>query len=57
VIVGDEDIVEPMDRVQSKVVSFLQENGVQVTTVAANGAKHLLPLEAPEIIAREIRKF
>ncbi|KAJ5197888.1 Alpha/Beta hydrolase protein [Penicillium cinerascens] len=26
VVVGNEDVVEPMDRVQSKVVSFLREN-------------------------------
>ena len=57
VVVGDQDIVEPMDRVQSKVVSFLQENGCEVSMAVAKNAKHLLPLEAPEIIAQEIRRF
>lgn len=57
VVVGDEDIVEPMDRVQSKVVPFLRENGFEVSTAVAKNAKHLLPLEAPEIIAQEIRRF
>ncbi|KAJ5119054.1 alpha/beta fold family hydrolase [Penicillium atrosanguineum] len=57
VIVGEEDVVEPMDRVQSEVVSFLENTGIHVTTTVAKGAKHLLPLEAPEIIAQEIRLF
>lgn len=57
VIVGEEDVVEPYDRVQSEVVSFLENNGIHVTTTVAMGAKHLLPLEAPGIIAQEIRRF
>ncbi|KAJ6112101.1 Alpha/Beta hydrolase protein [Penicillium sp. IBT 18751x] len=57
VIVGEEDVVEPMDRVQSEVVSFLENQGIHVTTTVAKGAKHLLPLEAPELIAQEIRLF
>lgn len=57
VVVGDEDIVEPTDRVQSKVVSFLRENGFEVSMAVAKNAKHLLPLEAPELIAQEIRRF
>jgi pimeloyl-ACP methyl ester carboxylesterase len=57
VIVGNEDVVEPLDRVESKVISFLQENGLGVVTTVAKGVKHLLPLEAPEIIAEEIRRF
>ena len=57
VIVDEEDIVERIDRVQSEVVSFLENEGIHVITTVARGAKHLLPLEAPEIIAQEIRFF
>ncbi|KAJ5668432.1 uncharacterized protein N7477_007002 [Penicillium maclennaniae] len=56
VIMGEEDVV-PMDRVQSEVVSFLENQGIHVTTTVAKGVKHLLPLEAPELIAQEVRLF
>jgi pimeloyl-ACP methyl ester carboxylesterase len=54
ILVGDLDIVEPRQRVESEVVEALRIRGLQSTLTVVPGVKHLMPLEAPEPIARVI---
>ncbi|KAI9037911.1 alpha/beta fold hydrolase [Aspergillus affinis] len=57
VLVGERDIVEPKERVLVQVIGFLQENGVNTDLKIVNGVKHLIPLEDPEAIQKEIVLF
>jgi pimeloyl-ACP methyl ester carboxylesterase len=57
VLVGSQDVVEPKERVETEVVGFLKANGFKVSMEIVMDAKHLIPLEAPEVIYREIQRF
>jgi pimeloyl-ACP methyl ester carboxylesterase len=57
VLVGELDVVEPRERVETEVVSFLTGNGADVKLMTLEGAKHLIPLEDPKSIYQEISRF
>lgn len=57
VLTGELDVVEPRERVQTQVCRFLEDAGVQVSFRVVSGARHLIPLEAPEAIIDEISHF
>ncbi|KAJ5594105.1 Alpha/Beta hydrolase protein [Penicillium hispanicum] len=57
VLVGEFDVVEPKEKVESQVVQFLAENGVDVSLKTVEGVKHLLPLEDPAAIYQEVCQF
>ncbi|EAW11686.1 alpha/beta fold hydrolase [Aspergillus clavatus NRRL 1] len=57
ILVGDGDVVEPRERVDKEVRQFLADTGVQVSLRTVPGVRHLLPLECPEMIYKEIRLF
>lgn len=57
IIVGELDIVEPKERVEAEVVSFLVNNKVEVTLKTVKGARHLIPLENAASIYDEVCKF
>jgi pimeloyl-ACP methyl ester carboxylesterase len=57
VLVGSQDVVEPKERVETEVVEFLKASGVEVSMEIVMDAKHLIPLEEPEVLYREIRRF
>lgn len=55
VIYGENDPVEPKERVMGEVVPFLEKCGVDIISVSgAETAKHLIPLESPKVIYDEI---
>ncbi|KAJ5184016.1 alpha/beta hydrolase [Penicillium capsulatum] len=56
IIIGADDIVEPKHKVESEVISFLEEKHFPFSTRVVANTKHLLPLEAPDVIADEIRQ-
>lgn len=53
VIGGEKDIVEPVDRLRKEVLGSI--DGAELTVV--KGSEHLLPLEAPALVARHIENF
>lgn len=57
ILVGEFDVVEPRERVETEVVRFLEGNGVLVSLKIVKGVKHLVPLECPQIIQEEISHF
>ena len=57
IIVGEFDVVEPKERVDTEVRRFLEENGLQVSLKIANDVKHLILLEAPKVVHKEISLF
>jgi pimeloyl-ACP methyl ester carboxylesterase len=57
ILVGESDVVEPKDRVDKEVRRFFERSGIQVSMRTVPGVKHLLPLECPEVLRREISKF
>ncbi|GLB45726.1 putative serine aminopeptidase, S33 [Lyophyllum shimeji] len=57
IIVGELDIVEPKERVDAEVRCFLEECGLQVEVNVAAGVKHLIPLECPEVVYKELSIF
>ncbi|KAF3390227.1 hypothetical protein F1880_009270 [Penicillium rolfsii] len=54
VLLGELDVVETKERVEAEVVHFLRESGVEVSLTTVKGIKHLVPLEDPESIYKEI---
>lgn len=54
VLLGEFDIVETMERVDAGVIQFVRQNGVEVSLTVVEGIKHLIPLEDPESIYKEI---
>ncbi|KAK1144222.1 hypothetical protein N8T08_005635 [Aspergillus melleus] len=54
VLVGELDIVEPKERILDQVIRFLHDNGVNASLEIVNGVKHLIPLEDPEAVQKEI---
>ncbi|KAJ5377334.1 alpha/beta hydrolase [Penicillium cataractarum] len=57
VIVGELDIVETRERTEKEVVHFLRQNGVEVPLTVVEGVQHLIPLEDPESIYKEISRY
>ncbi|KAJ5797623.1 Alpha/Beta hydrolase protein [Penicillium pulvis] len=59
VIYGENDPVEPQERVMGEVVPFLEKCGVEIVSACgARNVKHLIPLESPEVIYDQIcRRF
>lgn len=57
VVSGELDIVEPNEKVEAHVVSFLTEHKVQVTSKVAKGVKHLIPFEDAASVYEEICQF
>lgn len=53
VIGGEKDIVEPVDRLRKEVLGSI--DGAELMVVKGSG--HLLPLEAPALVARHIENF
>lgn len=54
VLAGELDVVETKDRVEVEVVERLQSSGYDVSFRVVEGAKHLLPLECPDAILKEL---
>lgn len=55
VLIGENDRVEPEERVLEGVVGFIKKKNVKVSSVATiPGVKHLIPLEAPDVLHDEI---
>ncbi|KAJ5538568.1 Alpha/Beta hydrolase protein [Penicillium frequentans] len=55
VIYGENDPVEPQERVVGEVVPFLENCGVEIVSACgAENVKHLIPLESPEVIYDQI---
>jgi pimeloyl-ACP methyl ester carboxylesterase len=57
VLVGSQDVVEPKERVETEVVGFLKATGFEVSMEIVMDAKHLIPLEEPEVLYRAIQRF
>ena len=57
VIVGELDIVETREKTEKEVVHFLRRNGVEVSLTVVEGVQHLVPLEDPESIYKEISRY
>jgi pimeloyl-ACP methyl ester carboxylesterase len=57
VLLGELDVVETKERVEAEVVHFLRGSGVEVSLTIVEGIKHLVPLEDPESIYKEIRRY
>ncbi|RHZ44347.1 alpha/beta fold hydrolase [Aspergillus thermomutatus] len=57
ILVGESDVVEPKERIDKEVRQFFESSGIQVSLKTVPGVKHLLPLECPEMIQREISIF
>ncbi|KAF7596491.1 hypothetical protein BBP40_001363 [Aspergillus hancockii] len=57
ILVGELDVVEPKERVETEVRGFLEANGVQVSLKVIESVKHLIPLESPEAINEEILRY
>lgn len=56
VLIGENDRVEPEERVLEGVVEFIKKKKVNVSSVTTiPGVKHLIPLEAPGVLYDEIR--
>lgn len=54
VIVGELDIVETRERTEKEVVHFLGQIAVEVSLTVVEGVQHLIPLEDPGSIYKEI---
>lgn len=57
VIVGELDIVETRERAEKEVAKFLRQIGVEVSLTVVEGVRHLIPLESPESIYKEICRY
>ena len=57
VLVGELDIVEPQERVQTQVVDFLEKVGVEASVTVVKGVKHLIPLEDPPAIYQAVHQL
>ncbi|KAL4866123.1 hypothetical protein BDV12DRAFT_210668 [Aspergillus spectabilis] len=57
VIVGELDVVEPRERVESEIGRLLKGFGVEVVVRTVPGVRHLIPLESPDVVAEEISHF
>jgi pimeloyl-ACP methyl ester carboxylesterase len=57
VLLGELDVVETKERVEAEVVHFLRQSGVEVSLTIVEGIKHLVPLEDPESIYKEICRY
>ncbi|KAE8135389.1 Alpha/Beta hydrolase protein [Aspergillus pseudotamarii] len=57
VLVGELDVVEPRERVETEVYRFLDENGVKTSLRAIEDVKHLIPLECPRVVYEEIALY
>ncbi|RDW65651.1 alpha/beta fold hydrolase [Aspergillus mulundensis] len=57
VLVGELDVVEPKERVQTQVCHVLEGMGAHVSFRSVEGVKHLIPLEAPGAVRDEILAF
>ncbi|KAE8153508.1 putative alpha/beta fold family hydrolase [Aspergillus avenaceus] len=57
ILVGGLDVVEPREQVDRHVRLFLEENGVETSLQYVANGKHLLPLEYPEAVYKEIVSF
>ncbi|KAJ5153357.1 Alpha/Beta hydrolase protein [Penicillium canariense] len=57
ILVGEIDVVEPKERVEAEVVNFLRQNGVEASLTIVQGVKHLIPLEDPQSIYKEVCRF
>ena len=57
VLVGELDVVETKERVEAAVVQFLRRNGAEVSLTVLEGIKHLIPLEDPASIYREVSRY
>jgi hypothetical protein len=57
ILVGATDVVEPKERVDKEVRQFFERSGIQASMRSVPSVKHLLPLECPEVLQREIYKF
>lgn len=57
VLVGELDVVETKERVEAEVAQFLRRDGVKVSLTTVEGSKHLIPLEDPESIYKEICRY
>lgn len=52
VIAGEKDLVEPVERLRSEVLG-----NVKGELLVVEGAGHLLPVEAPGVVAKHIEGF
>jgi pimeloyl-ACP methyl ester carboxylesterase len=57
VLVGEKDKVETVEKVKSETVDVLTELGLDVTLTTVPEVGHLLPVEAPEEVAADLRKL
>ncbi|KAL4942396.1 hypothetical protein BDV06DRAFT_235483 [Aspergillus oleicola] len=57
VLAGEQDVIEPPQRVQSEVVKFLEDVGVPVSFKVMEGVGHLIPLEDPDAVFEAISTF
>lgn len=57
VIAGENDRVEPPERIRKEVVGNIEGGDVAVEMVVIEGSGHLLPVEAPLKVARLIEEF
>ena len=55
ILSGDKDKVEPVDRVRAEVLGNL--GAVEPELVVLEGVGHMLPIEAPKIVAHQIWNF
>lgn len=57
ILVGELDIVEPKERVQEEVASYLARYGVEIALKVVSGVRHLVPLEDPTSVYEAICQF
>lgn len=54
VVMGEKDVVETVEKVTDQTVKPLQEAGFEVEPIVIEDVGHLIPLEAPQDVARVI---
>jgi hypothetical protein len=57
ILVGECDVVEPLEQMDKEVRQFFERCGIKVSMRSVPGVKHLHPLECPEMLRQEIAKF
>ena len=54
VLAGARDKVETFERVESETVATLRAGGFEVTLMKLEGCGHLIPVEVPDVVVKEL---
>ncbi|ETN43819.1 uncharacterized protein HMPREF1541_11143 [Cyphellophora europaea CBS 101466] len=57
ILVGSNDLVEPVERVKTETLEILRMQGFDVEVQMVEGSGHLLPVEAPGAVVQEVKNM